>query len=153
AAALARLISLVSNHEKALYATTGTRRREIGVYSKPVKQHGNAKAARGILASDRYHLLNLTHLARGRNRVEFRVFSGSLNASKITAWVQLCVGLVELACSQKRTTSWDYSKKAGTVSCWDRPGAGAGEVEVNRLFYRLGWTKGNYKGVDANRTW
>ena len=30
--------------------------------------------------------------------------------------------------------------------CWDKPGAGVGETELNRLFYRLGWTKGWYKG-------
>ena len=38
------------------------------------------------------------------------------------------------------------TKKAGTKSCWDKPGAGVGETELNRLFYRLGWTKGWYKG-------
>lgn len=35
--------------------------------------------------------------------------------------------------------------------CWDRPGAGFGETELNRLFYRLGWTKGWYKGVLRNK--
>ena len=36
-------------------------------------------------------------------------------------------------------------------SCWDRPGAGEGETELNRLFYRLGWTKGWYKGALRNK--
>ena len=42
-------------------------------------------------------------------------------------------------------------KKAGTKSCWDKPGAGIGETELNRLFYRLGWTKGWYKGDLRNK--
>ena len=42
-------------------------------------------------------------------------------------------------------------KSAGTKSCWDRPGAGEGETELNRLFYRLGWTKGWYKGELRNK--
>ena len=46
---------------------------------------------------------------------------------------------------------WDYTKKDGTKSCWDRPGAGFGETELNRLFYRLGWTKGWYKGELRNK--
>lgn len=33
-----------------------------------------------------------------------------------------------------------------TISRWDKPGAGVGETEINCLFYRLGWTKGWYKG-------
>ena len=32
-----------------------------------------------------------------------------------------------------------------------RPGAGEGETELNRLFYRLGWTKGWYKGADREK--
>lgn len=33
-----------------------------------------------------------------------------------------------------------------------RPSAGLGETELNRLFYRLGWTKGWYKGDPRKRT-
>ncbi len=59
----------------------------------------------------------------------------------------MVLGLVELALNTKRCSEWDYIKKEGTKSCWDRPGAGLGETELNRLFYRLGWTKGWYKGA------
>lgn len=59
----------------------------------------------------------------------------------------MVLGLVELAHNTKRYSEWDYIKKEGTKSCWDRPGAGLGETEINRLFYRLGWTKGWYKGA------
>ncbi len=54
------------------------------------------------------------------------------------AYLMMCLGLVELAMSSKRCADWDYAKREGTKSCWDRPGAGVGETELNRLFYRLG---------------
>jgi hypothetical protein len=146
AAALARLISLVGNHERAIFASTGTRRREQTIYTKRIKQYGNKDQAKQRCEADRYHLLNLTHLARGSNRIEFRAFGGTLNKTKACAYVLMVLGLVELALSTKRCSDWEYNKRAGTRSCWDRPGAGTGETELNRLFYRLGWTKGWYKG-------
>ena len=142
AAALARLISLVGNHEKAIFASTGTRRREHAVYSKKIKHYGNKDDAKRRCEADRYHLLNLTHLARGRNRIEFRAFAGTTNKTKVIGYLMMVLGLVELALNSRRCADWDYTKKVGTKSCWDRPGAGDGETELNRLFYRLGWTKG-----------
>ena len=78
AAALARLISLVGNHERAIYASTGTKRRERNRYAKKIKDYGNHDDAKRKCEADRYHLLNLTHLARGRQRIEFRAFAGTL---------------------------------------------------------------------------
>jgi hypothetical protein len=147
AAALARLISLVGNHERAIFASTGTRRRERTTYTKQIKQYGDKDQAKNRCEADRYHLLNLTHLARGKNRIEFRAFAGTLNKTKVLGYLMMCLGLVELALTTRRCADWDYAKKAGTKSCWDRPGAGIGETELNRLFYRLGWTKGWYKGA------
>lgn len=147
AAALARLISLVGNHERAIFASTGTRRREQTTYTKQIKQYGDKDNAKHKCEADRYHLLNLTHLARGKNRIEFRAFAGTLNKTKVVGYLMMCLGLVELALNTKRCADWDYAKREGTKSCWDRPGAGAGETELNRLFYRLGWTKGWYKGA------
>jgi hypothetical protein len=147
AAALARLISLVGNHEKAIFASTGTRRREQTVYSKQIKLYGDKDRAKQRCEADRYHLLNLTHLARGRNRIEFRAFAGTTNKTKVLGYLMMVLGLVELALNTKRCAEWDYAKREGTRSCWDRPGAGQGETELNRLFYRLGWTKGWYKGA------
>ena len=46
AAALARLISLIGNHEKAIYASTGTRRRERNHWAKQIKTYGNKDAAK-----------------------------------------------------------------------------------------------------------
>ncbi len=59
----------------------------------------------------------------------------------------MVLGLVELALNTKRCSDWDYVKKEGTKSCWDRPGAGLGETELNRLFLPTRWTKGWYKGA------
>jgi hypothetical protein len=146
AAALARLISLVGNHERAIFASTGTRRREQTVYTKRIKQYGDKDRAKQRCEADRYHLLNLTHLARGKNRIEFRAFAGTLNKTKVVGYLMLCLGLAELALNTTRCADWDYAKREGTKSCWDRPGAGEGETELNRLYYRLGWTKGWYKG-------
>jgi len=151
AAALARLISLVGNHERAIFASTGSRKREHAVYTKQIKQYGDKEIAKQRCESDRYHLLNLTHLARGKNRIEFRAFSGTLNKTKVIGYLMMVLGLVELALNSKRCSDWDYTKKDGAKSCWDRPGAGLGETELNRLFYRLGWTKGWYKGDLRNK--
>ncbi|MDX1961610.1 MAG: amidoligase family protein [Pirellulales bacterium] len=153
AAALARLINLVGNHERALYASTGTKKRERANYTKRIKQYANPDTAKQRCEQDRFHLLNLTHLARGRNRIEFRVFAGTLNKTKVFGYLMLCLGLVELALNSKRRGDWEYTKTPGTKSCWDRPGAGVGETELNRLFYRLAWTKGWYKGELRHKTW
>ena len=152
AAALARLISLVGNHERAIFASTGSRRREHAVYTKKIKQYGDKDTAKTRCESDRYHLLNLTHLRQGKNRIEFRAFAGTLNKTKVVGYLMMVLGLVELALNSKRCADWDYAKKDGTKSCWDRPGAGLGETELNRLFYRLGWTKGWYKGDLRRKT-
>jgi hypothetical protein len=99
-AALARLIHLVANFEQAFYGAAGTKKREQGDYCRKIKQYGNAL---GVIRAQqnsytaRYHILNLTHLATGGNRVEFRCFSGSLNAAKITGWVMMCLAAVEVA--------------------------------------------------------
>lgn len=147
AEALARLITLVANHEKAIFASTGCRQREQRTYTKSIKQYGNKDNAQRVLVNQRYHLLNLTHLAQGQQRIEFRAFCGTLNKTKVIGYLMLCLGLVELALSSKRLGDWNYEKQPGKKSCWDRPGAKDGETEVNRLFYRLGWTKGWYKGA------
>ncbi|MCM2370688.1 amidoligase family protein [Aporhodopirellula aestuarii] len=147
AAALARLISLIGNHERAIYASTGTKRRERNTWAKQIKSYGNKDAAKRNCEADRYHLLNLTHLARGRNRIEIRAFAGTLNKTKLLGYIQMVLGLAELALTTRRCSGWDYTKRPGTKSCWDRNGAGEGETELNRLYYRLGWTIGWRKGA------
>jgi hypothetical protein len=57
ATALAGLISLVGNHERAIFASTGTRRREQTIYTKRIKQYGDKDRAKQRCEADRYHLL------------------------------------------------------------------------------------------------
>lgn len=145
AGALARLISLVGNHEKAIYAATGSRRRELNRFCKKIKDYDGHSDAKRRCEGDRYHGLNLTHLARGRDRIEFRFFSASLNKTKIAGYIMMCLGLVELALEPMRCPSWKYAKRPGTRSLFERDGEG--ESELVRLFYRLAWTRGWYKGT------
>lgn len=96
-AALARLIHLVANFETAFYGSTGTKSREQGHFCRKIKGYGNADAVRVAASSNRYHILNLTHVAEGSKRVEFRCFSASLNPAKILGWIQMCLAAVEVA--------------------------------------------------------
>lgn len=148
AAALARLICLVANFEKGIFASTGTRKRETGIYCKPIKRFGDARKVADRTAyespmHDRFHILNLTHLAAGYDRVEFRCFSGSLNVVKLVAWIRVVLGLVERALTTTRCTQWNSElKKAPFVV--EKDGARQdGQTEVNRLMaHCLGWMKG-----------
>jgi hypothetical protein len=139
-AAVAKLIKLVANHEQGLFAVTGTRSRERGTGSrfgtnwcKSVKQYGRATQAIRAARRDRYHVLNL---ATTKPTVEFRVFGASLNATKILAWVRLCVGLVEKAIESVKSAPWNH--KAATSGL--NGTSGVGEKEVARLLFSLGWT-------------
>ena len=136
--ALARLVTIVAYLEKGLYALTGTKNRERGRYCGGVRKYGNDKDAKPALDRDRYHALNLTNLARGtKDTVEFRVFSGSLNPTKVAGWIQVCLGLVERALAAKRMPTW--SPKAPTGG-WKKSGPGQSETE--RLLGYLAWGKG-----------
>jgi len=140
AAALARLITLVANFERAIYATTGSTNRENGNWCRGVHRNGNAAAAINSARCNRYHVLNLTNLASGRQAtVEFRAFSGSTNLVKILGYVRLCLGLVERALSVSRKTNWTAKKPVPTSPIARK---GEGHTALTRLFYQLGWTKG-----------
>lgn len=136
--ALARLVTIVAYVEKGLYAITGTKSRERGRYCGGVRKYGNDKAAKPNLDRDRYHALNLTNLARGtKDTVEFRVFSGSLCATKVIGWIEVCLGLVERALSGKRMPTWAPKPLSGG---WKK--AGPGQSEAERLMGYVAWGKG-----------
>lgn len=136
--ALARLVTIVSYLERALYAITGTKARERGRYCGGVRKYGNDKTAKPALDRDRYHALNLTNLANGRkDTVEFRIFSGSLNATKVAGWIQVCLGLVERALHAKRMPTWSPKAPSGG---WKKSGPGQSETE--RLLGYLAWGPG-----------
>jgi hypothetical protein len=142
---LRRLVSLVANFEKALFAATGTHSREQGHYCQPVQNDAHyqrafrdAAIAPGHLP--RYHILNLTNLlGYGKPTVEFRVFAGTTNATKAIGYVRLCLGIVEKALTMKKLPKW-VAKTPVETSPIHR--SGEGQTALTRLFYGLGWTKG-----------
>jgi hypothetical protein len=144
-AGLRRLVSLVANFEKALFAATGTRSREQGYYCRPVQndatyQRAFRDAAGPAAHLPRYHVLNLTNLlGHGKPTVEFRVFAGTTNATKALGYVRLCLAIVEKALALKKLPKW-VAKTPVETSPIHR--SGEGQTALCRLFYGLGWTKG-----------
>lgn len=128
AAALARLIHLVANFETAFYGVTGTKTRETGIFCKKIKQYGDVAGVRAASArlDGRYHLINLTHVANGGNRVEFRCFSASLNSAKILGWIQMCLAAVEVALDG-RIRPFNHTAPETAVQC------------VKRFFATMKW--------------
>jgi hypothetical protein len=143
-----RLLTLVSNFETALYASTGTKRRQQTHWCRSVRQYGNRQQAAQVSSRDRYHGLNLTNWAGGTiPAVEFRFFAGTLNFGKIVAHIRQCVGLVERALKAKRVTQW-VAKVPSESSPIHR--SGEGQTELTRLFYQLGWIKGRQEHVHGD---
>jgi hypothetical protein len=145
--ALHRLVSLVANFEKALFAATGTHCREQGRYCRGIQGDHHfvtafraTRVARPGLCLDRYHVLNLTNLLGcGKPTVEFRVFAGTTSAVKAVGYVRLCLGIVEKALALKKLPKW-VAKTPVESSPVHRNGEG--QTALTRLFYALGWTKG-----------
>jgi hypothetical protein len=148
--ALARLITLVANFEKAIYASTGTHSRENNFYSAPIRRFGDAVSA-AHSARGHHVILNLQHVdsASSKRTVEFRAFAGTLNATKIIAYVKMCLGLVERAHKSKRVTNWT-AKQVKESSPIHRNGEG--QTALTRLFYQLGWIKGRTDYTFGNVT-
>lgn len=125
-AALARLIHLVANFETAFYGATGTKSRENGRWCKKLKTYGDAAAVQTQAQWDRYHILNLTHLANGGKRVEFRCFSASLNSAKIIGWIMMCLAAVEVA-QDGRIRPFNHSTQETAAE------------SLKRFFATMGW--------------
>jgi hypothetical protein len=135
---LARLTTIVAYCEKGLYAITGTKSRERGIYCGGVRKYGSAQTAKPTLDRSRYHVLNLTNLANGRSpTVEFRAFSGSTSRTKVCGWISVCLGLVERAINAKRCPTWTPKPLQGG---WKK--AGEGQSEAERLMGYLAWGTG-----------
>lgn len=147
AAAVEKLVTLVSNFEKAIYASTGTKSRETGRWCNGVNRYGSAERAVQNAAFSRYHVLNLS--TGGKPTVEFRAFAATLNADKITGHVLMCVGLVERALKAKKATDWT-AKQPKESSPIHRNGEG--QTALTRLFYQLGWTKGRQPHAHGDLT-
>lgn len=148
--AVDRLTTLASNFETALYASTGTKRREQGSWCRGLRQYGERNNAVRASGANRYHGLNLTNYVSGRfNAVEFRFFGGTLNFGKIVAHIRQCVGLVERSLRARKVTQW--AAKAPVESSPIHR-AGPGQTELTRLFYQLGWIKGRQPHTHGDLT-
>lgn len=132
---LARLIRLVAKNERGLFAATGTKQREQSHYTQPISTSPVYRQAAAVncrsLPSSRYQSLNLTNLRpSGKNTVEFRAFAGTTNATKILAYVSLCLGFVTKAQDQAATPAeWDFAQAHTATGC----------VALRRLIEELGW--------------
>ncbi len=148
---VAKLLYQMAMHETAVYASTGTHRRENGQYASSIKRQKEdadrirkAKSPRrkqeelSWLASrgGRYHSLNLTNLFTSKATVEFRAFAGTVEWTKILGHIQTCLALAERA---TETTRMDWETVASERTYQN---GGRGLRELNRFVYLTGWTKG-----------
>jgi hypothetical protein len=154
---MAAVVSCVAQHEKALFASTGTKSREQGHYCRSIQADAqyqehfrdHSRRRTGTARFDRYRLLNLTNvLGGGKPTIEFRVFAGTLSTVKVLSYVRLCLALVERALASGRKTKWE-AKPASEKNSVHRKG-GAGQTAMARLFYAIGWTKGRVKTAYGN---
>lgn len=137
AGATTKLATLVSNFEKAIYASTGTKNRERSRWCNGLNGYGNVAQALQTASRHRYHVCNFATGAKPT--VEFRAFGATLNAAKLVGYVRLCLGLVERALKAKKVTNWTAKTPVETSPIHR---GGEGLTAINRLFYQLGWTKG-----------
>lgn len=154
-AALARMICFFSHFETGLAATTGSKARLGSAYAQSVKQWGQhaqskkekVERTENACKRDRYMALNLTHIAAGKDRLEFRLFSGSTNADKIIAWVRLVLSIAEFCLKTEKTVAFDARGKKGVV---DGNGFGDGQRSLYKMLCKLGWLKRSGWGYDGN---
>ena len=147
---VAKLLYQTSMHETALYASTGTHRRENGSYTRSVKRQQQAadnvrkapdrrkrEALRDVVYGlDRYHTLNLTNLFTSKATVEYRFPAASTDPTKIVGHICTCLALAERA---TETTRMDWESIASEKTYHTN---GRGLRELNRLMYLTGWTLG-----------
>jgi len=146
---IATLTSLASNFQSALYAITGSHNRERGSYCQPIRDSFrniglNTGELRGN-ATDRFHLLNLSNLITGSKRtVEFRVFAGTVNWIKAAGYITVCLAMAEKASKLKRLPVWNGVTPVDSSTLHRK---GVGLTQLTRLFYSLGWTKGDRQPI------
>lgn len=147
---IANLINLTAQYEHALQGVAGSRRRTEGRWCRSIHDtpwmrsvaeqvHNTTRARKSAIVDNasfnRYRTLNLANLqSHNKPTVEFRVFSGTTEGLKMTAWIQLVLGLAERAAGRK-------------VKEWNRPDehiyrGGDAQRQLDRYFYLQGWTAG-----------
>jgi hypothetical protein len=107
---LRKLLFLTAKFERALFAVTGTKSREHSMYCQPMSMAYSevrtcdtaAEIVRRIGRLGRYWSLNLQNLLNNKGTVEFRVFQGTTNLTKVLGYIQICLALVQNAHEMKR---------------------------------------------------
>jgi len=132
---LAKLVTIVANLEKAIYASTGTKSREQGHYCQSVQRSQSHRDGE-LQRVSRYHVLNVQ---TGRPTIEFRAFAGTTNLVKIMSHVRFCLAIVEKSLKVKRLPKWEAKTPVETSPIHR---GGEGMTALTRAFYWLGWTKG-----------
>lgn len=155
-----KLINITANYEQAIYASTGTVKRQQSGWCASARTayrdlnvesdiQANGGSTRGDNADmervahngarAKFMLLNLSKLTRGTGpTIEFRAFAGTLNATKLTAHITTCLGIAERALSGAAVRFEGHqpmSKKKYRVE-----DGGEGCYEVERMMANLGWT-------------
>jgi hypothetical protein len=134
---LAKLVVTVGYLEKALFAVTGTKKRERGHYCNGLRKYAMPCIAETNAKHDRYHVLNLNNLAYGtKPTVEFRAFSGSISEVKIVGWIQLCLGIVVKSLNSRRMPKFHPAPISKGNSCYRN---GEGQTEVAHMIEYLAW--------------
>lgn len=153
----ARLVNFAANHERAIFAATGTSARERGLYCRPISSDpgyrgrfdrsvaGSSAVAGRVNGLNRYHSINLQNLGRAdRQTIECRAFPGTVNATKAIGYIFLVLGLAEKSLKATRTVKWEPKPTAETSPI---KRGGEGQTALCRLFYTLGWIKGRTKAT------
>lgn len=152
---LRKLVHLVASYEKALFATTGTKARENNGFCQPIHHRFKGLALQsdnvaglGYVAENRYHSLNLSNLIQNKKpTVEFRAFAGTVDGELMIAHALTCLALVERAMTDNRIINWEPQQIVPTSPAFRK---GEGQTQCARLFYGIGWTKGNANRVYGN---
>jgi hypothetical protein len=134
-AALKRLVATFANHEKAIYAITGTRARENNTYCRSVLQSADIKHVHkhGLPSYlNRYFLLNIANLIGRMPTVEFRAFAGTTSETKAIGYIRVALGFVERAIQDTCPRCFGRKLPKSVVD---------GQSATKRLFSFLGWDK------------
>jgi hypothetical protein len=136
AVALRKLVAMVANFEKAIYAQTGTKARENGRWCSGLSRYGSLDRAMQHRTATRYYIVNTI---TDKPTVEFRPFAATLNVTKILGHVLTVIGMVEKTLASTRTAQFTAKVPKPTSPIARK---GEGQTALCRLYYALGWTKG-----------
>ena len=139
AVALRKLVAMVANFEKAIYAQTGTKARENGSWCHNLSQFQSLDRAMQGRTRTRYMIVNTV---TDKPTVEFRPFAATLNVTKILGHALTVLALVEKVQRSARAAQF-IAKKPKESSPIAR--SGEGQTALCRLFYAIGWIKGREK--------